>query len=243
LTSSSTRDDCPRCHGTGLELTDEATARVCSCQRIRAMQETQENSRITPAFQAKTFENFRQDGRPPIIRKLYTAAKDYADQFNEIQNTDQNGLLFCGQPGSGKTHLCIALANQLLGQGTPVRYFRHKDGMGELKDLVAQRGRVQPKIQELKDAPVLVWDDLFKRQHGADQDADQFRGWDIDVAIDVIYYRYEELLPTIISTELTPKQLCGIDEGMGSRIVERSKGRIVVVNGLDANYRLRGDKA
>jgi hypothetical protein len=30
---------------------------------------------------------------------------------------------------------------------------------------------------------------------------------------------------------------------MGSRIVERSKGRIVVVNGLDANYRLRGDKA
>lgn len=141
-------------------------------------------------------------------------------------------MLLCGEPGCGKTHLSIAVANRLMPKGTPVLYFQHKDGVDELLDLIAQGGRTYPKIKEMKQVELLIWDDLFK---SAKTDP---KGYGVELAIDVLYYRYAEGLPTIINTEYLPGDLVKLDKGMGSRILERSEGHMVAVQGIENNYRL-----
>jgi DNA replication protein DnaC len=55
---------------------------------------------------------------------------------------------------------------------------------------------------------------------------------------EVLNYRYLNLLPTIISSEKMPQELLEIDKAIGSRILERGKKHLVVVEGLENNYRL-----
>ena len=47
-------------------------------------------------------------------------------------------------------------------------------------------------------------------------------------------------MPVIISSECGVDRLLGIDEALGSRLVEMSKGRIVELRGRDLNYRMYG---
>jgi DNA replication protein DnaC len=83
----------------------------------------------------------------------------------------------------------------------------------------------------MKTVDVLYWDDLFKPPK-------QPTAFDIETAFEVLNYRYLNLLPTIISSERKPEQLAMIDEATGSRIIERSRGHLVVLEGKGLNYRL-----
>ena len=52
--------------------------------------------------------------------------------------------------------------------------------------------------------------------------------------------RYNSGLATIISSEKTINEILGIDEAIGSRIVERAKEFITNIEKKD-NYRLKGE--
>lgn len=223
---------CSNCQGRGFILDGEANiARICRCQEQKRLERLFRSSRITPAFRAKTFDNFVVAGRPPAVRDMYDCAKDYADRFCELRNQENNWLVLLGEPGSGKTHLSMAVANQLLAQGVAVLYFQHIEGMGELKDALRNEECVSAKLEQIKKATLLVWDDLFK---GRERPKD----FDVEVAFEVLNYRYLNLLPTVISSERTLQQLLEIDKATGSRIIERGKFRTVMVRGQKANYRL-----
>lgn len=157
-------------------------------------------------------------------------AQAYLRQFNAVRASERNWLVLLGRPGCGKTHLAMAVANALIATGYPVLYFPHVEGMGELKELLRTgEGKFQAKIRAIKEVAVLVWDDLWK----------YVRPFDIEVAFEVLNYRYLNLLPTIINSEKTPESLLAVDEATGSRILERGKGFTAVVEEGEANYRLR----
>jgi DNA replication protein DnaC len=84
----------------------------------------------------------------------------------------------------------------------------------------------------MKQVDVLYWDDLFKPPK-------EPTSFEIDIAFEVLNFRYLNLKPTIISSERLPDGLCTIDEALGSRILERSKGHLVVIQGIECNYRLK----
>jgi DNA replication protein DnaC len=84
----------------------------------------------------------------------------------------------------------------------------------------------------MKQVDVLYWDDLFKHPK-------EPTSFEIDLAFEVLNYRYLNLKPTIISSERTPNELLAIDEALGSRILERSKGHLAVIQGIECNYRLK----
>lgn len=225
---------CPDCRDRGIILTDNNTARICRCQGQRRLERLFESSRITPAFRAKTFENFRTDGRPAAVKTMYKCARNYAERFSELRDQENNWLVLLGEPGSGKTHLSIAVANVLLARKVPVLYFQHVEGMGELKDILRdEEGRIKTKLEEMKHAGLLIWDDLFKGK-------ERPRDFEIEIAFEVLNYRYLNLLPTVISSEKTHEELLEIDRAIGSRIIERSRGHMVLVQGSEANYRLAG---
>lgn len=185
---------------------------------------------MTPALREKTFAEFQTDGRPRSILTMAGCARDYLERFETIRHTHRNWLLLLGEPGCGKTHLAMAVANALMAAGYPSLYFPHVEGMGELKELLRTgEGKFQAKLRAIKDVAVLVWDDLWK----------YYRPFDIEVAFEVLNYRYLNLLPTIISSEKTPESLLAVDQATGSRILERGKGHTAVVEGTEANYRLK----
>lgn len=161
---------------------------------------------------------------------MYECAKDYADRFHELRKKENNWLVLLGEPGSGKTHLSMAVANQLIPQWIPALYFPHVEGLGELKDAIDKQ-RISEKLKQMKKVLLLIWDDLFWGDRKP-------RDFELEIAFEVLNYRYLNLLPTIINSNRDPAQLLDINETIGSRIIERGKGHMMVIHGREANYRL-----
>lgn len=233
---SSPEPRCKLCDDHGVVIDMENNCAVpCKCQEERRRERLFKNSKITPAFKAKSFDNFKPKGRPAIVAEMLISARHYANNFGELG--ENNWLVLLGEPGSGKTHLSMAVANQLISQGVPVLYFPHVEGMSELRSTFNKNGEdsLEDKLQQMRKVDLLVWDDLFKGRKDP-------TAWSVEIVFDVLNYRYLNLLPTIISSELVPAQIMAVDEtgGIGSRILERGKGHTVVVSGLECNYRLGG---
>lgn len=227
---------CPECHDRGIILTGDNLARICHCQEQKRLERLFVSSQITPAFKAKTFDNFITEGRPPAVRAMFECAWDYARRYRELSGQENNWLVLLGEPGAGKTHLSMAVANYLLAQGVPVLYFQHVEGLGELKDAIARQGeaRIAAKLEQMKRVALLVWDDLFWGKGYP-------RDFELEIAFEVLNYRYLNLLPTVISSNRTHLQLLEINDTVGSRIIERGKGHMVLVQGQETNYRLGAD--
>ena len=84
-------------------------------------------------------------------------------------------------------------------------------------------------MNRYKSARVLFIDDLFK---GKITDSD------VNIMFELINYRYFNNLPLIVSSECGVDRLIGIDEALGSRLVEMSKNYIISIKAKNLNYRL-----
>lgn len=223
--------DCPLCQDRGIIVLDSGDAKVCLCMEQKRRDELFASSKITPAFRAKTLSNFNVTGRPEGVTRMHQSAKTYAKNFFKIQHEEDNWIAFLGEPGSGKTHLSLAIANMLLGDGIPVLYFQHVEGIQEFLNSRDEHEIYSNKLEEMKKVDVLVWDDLFKPVGDTNKTEKK-------IAFEVLNYRYLNLLPTIISSERSIKELYLIDKAIGSRIAERARQFTETIFGIECNYRL-----
>lgn len=227
--------DCPKClnRGNVADVREDGTVffRECGCMKIRRCIWKMEASGLKNVIREKTFDAF-QDVEP-----WQTAIKQGAQSFT---NKPEGWLLFCGQSGSGKTHLCTAVCRNLLLAGAEVRYMPWRDDVAALKSMSLDSERRQETIDGLKKAPVLYIDDLYKTGRAADGSTNP-TGADISLAFELLNYRYNNHLITIISTEKAPEELVQIDEATGGRIVEAARERTYCIKrDFARNYRLRG---
>lgn len=227
--------DCPKCRNRGSVAVPREDGsifiRECGCMKIRRCIWEMEKSGLKNIIKEKTFDSFHaEEAWQATIRQ---GAAAYAAQ-------PEGWLLLCGQSGSGKTHLCTAVCRQRLLAGDEVRYMPWRDTAAELKAMSLDSEQRQQTILELKRAQMLYIDDLFKTGRGPDGSSNP-TGADIGIAFELLNYRYNNHLLTVISTEKTPEELIRIDEATGGRIVEMAKGRTYSI-GQDQkkNYRLRG---
>ena len=63
---------------------------------------------------------------------------------------------------------------------------------------------------------------------------------DINIMFQLINHRYFNNLPIIVSSEFSVLRLMDVDEALGSRLIEMSKGRVVELMGKELNYRIYG---
>ena len=201
----------------------------CDCMKIRRCVQKMEASGLREVIRDWTFEAYKDaESWQTTIKQ---GAMAYAD------NVD-GWLLFCGQSGSGKTHLCTAVCRHLLLAGEEVRYMPWRQDARELKAM-EPNGQVEA-LKKLQTAPILFIDDLFKAGRAADGSCNPTAA-DVNLAFDIINYRYTKRLTTIISTERSPAELVDIDEAVGGRIVEMAQGHTYCIEKKQGrNYRLRG---
>lgn len=207
--------------------------RECPCMKERKVEGLFESSKITFAFRKLSFDGFSLGDRPDIVRDAYHMARAYVRDFSFIKGDRKNSIALLGGPGSGKTHLLTAVANELIDAGVGVLYFPFVQGFNELKD---DWDLVHGRVQKLQDAEVLFIDDLWKGRG-------EPTPFQIEQMYAVINERYLQHKPILISSERSIDDMIKYDEALGSRIFEMTNDyRVALKGGRELNYRLSEGK-
>ena len=199
----------------------------CKCMKIRGAIWKMKASGLEQAIATQRFENYTVEHEWQEAMKK--TAMDYAK--------DPSGWLFLGgQVGCGKTHLCTAVCRDLLRAGKAVIYMPWQSEIVRLKACVMDSDEYTKQINEFKNAEVLYIDDFFKPVAGQEATAA-----DVRIAYELINHRYLSKMLTLISSERNITELANIDEAVGSRIYEMSKGHYQSIKrDASRNYRFRG---
>ena len=155
-------------------------------------------------------------------------AKSYANDFN-IDSKYNDSIIFMGQPGFGKTHLALAIANYIIKNGVGVVYMNYREQITAIKQNIMDSERYNLIISRYKNARCVIIDDLFKGSVSQS---------DINIMYDIINHFYITKKPLIITTERYLKDLLTIDEALGSRIIEMCGNNSLEIIGKNLNYRL-----
>ena len=228
--------ECAKCDGTGFVLKIDAEGRAiaakCECREKMITEIRLRASGISEAFRKKTLDNFETKGNE-LLTKAKGIAEDYIKTFKEIEHTGRNSAMFLGNPGSGKTHLSLAIGNGLLNEhGVSCLYMPFREEMMKLKQLAREdKYKYEEEMYKLTTARLLIIDDLYK---GSISEAD------INYVFQIINQRYLNQLPFVASSEKSLNDLLNIDEAIASRMLEQAKGHSIMINDKKLNHRLYG---
>ncbi|MBM2848851.1 MAG: hypothetical protein HW418_1793, partial [Anaerolineales bacterium] len=198
------RDDLPVGHP------NFGKVRPCTCQMEnlqmqRALQLREDSN--TEILGGKTFDTFLSEGvsPDPNIRATVHSAFERCRAFAEHP---EKWLLLTGTYGCGKTHLAAAIANQCLAHGKPVLFLNTPDLLDYLRETYAPStaSTYSERFDEIRTAPLLVLDDL-----GTESPTN----WAIEKLYQILNYRYNARLPTVITTN---RELKDIDQRVASRL-------------------------
>lgn len=223
--------DCEECKNKGwiakLDDNGREIHTPCRCQKVRA-----------------TLKRARASGLGDIIRdftfKKFNAAESWQENIKgiavEFCNDDNAKWFFIGgQVGSGKSHLCTAIAAHYIKAGNDVKYMLWVEESKTLKAMVNDV-RYAEYIEPYKTVDVLYIDDLLKVQNGENPTPA-----DIKLAFEIINHRLLKTNKiTIISTEKMLDELMEYDEATMSRIYQQTgKYKINIPKDRNKNYRLK----
>ena len=181
------------------------------------------SSRIQPKYRGAQFADFHAEPD--------SAAKHIAQQY-ALKWPPEAPFLTLTSPnkGNGKTLLAVCIQEAVYRRHRINSRFwrvtdlldRYRATFGDAREKDEQFAKID---QEMRRVPLLVLDDL-----GAEKDTD----WTRERLFSLIDYRYAELMPTVITTNVDPRQL---DERVASRLTDKHTGRIVVLAGPDRRAR------
>ncbi len=145
-------------------------------------------------------------------------------------------LYIYGKTGVGKTYLSIAFLNYLLKEKGISGYFiSFREFVEELKNRLLDKDEFKAYFQNIKTKSILVLDDV-----GAERDTEFVR----NVLFEILDYRYNNKLLTLITTNLSPRALIerlssynnpSEDTSLGDRLYSRlcEAGEFIYVEGKD----------
>ncbi|MGN0787094.1 MAG: ATP-binding protein [Christensenellales bacterium] len=192
-------------------------------------------SGIDARFEKRTFDQYEiYSGEKQ--RRCFEIAKRYADKFSDLRAKGQ-GLYLEGTYGTGKTHLAVAIANQLMDAGIPIICKTSIELLGDIKKTFDETELSEYAILALyKDIDLLIIDDIGK---------EFCTEWSVSMLYSIINARYEAERPIIITTNynaeglikaLTPK---GGDSTKAQAIISRLKETCIVLTMNWEDYRSR----
>lgn len=179
-----------------LEIKERERVEEENRKKRKKIEELLGESRIKRRFLNRTFDNFEIDSQN---ENAYLSTKAYAENFQKFKEAGE-GLYYTGTFGTGKTHLAVSMAQELIKQGIPVICMTAIDLLAEIRRTYDRNRNVSEYqiLQAYKDVDLLVIDDLGK-EYCSD--------WAITMLYDIINDRYEQCLPTVITTNYSDDDL------------------------------------
>ncbi|TET37356.1 MAG: AAA family ATPase [Dehalococcoidia bacterium] len=214
--------ECPICKGSGfvhpmLPSGHPDFSRVVPCQCNQGESEEERLSRLQrdagdlglELLRNMSFENFdrRRANLPKEqqenLERAFRLARDFAESLD-------GWLVLQGPTGCGKTHLAAAIANYQLQKGKPVFFKVVPDLLDHLRSTFTPESKVtyDELFERVKKAPLLILDDFGKQASTP---------WAQEKLYQVINYRYNARLSTVITTRLS---LEDIELEISSRMID-----------------------
>jgi DNA replication protein DnaC len=127
----------------------------------------------------------------------------------DFAGSPEGWLIFQGDSGCGKTHLAAAIVNYRYSHGQPALFIVVPDFLDHLRSSFSPDSKVSydKYFESVKNASLLVLDDFGKQTTTP---------WAQEKLYQVINYRYNAKLPTVITTNCSTDEL---DEPILSRFI------------------------
>lgn len=235
--------DCQRClnRGAVMVVRYDGTSlptleyQPCKCITRRGYARRLSDSGLAKAARKYRFDNFEAS------EPWQTYMLDKARKYVREGAAEGKWLYIGGQSGAGKSHLCTAVANELLKRDA-LRYVVWPQTARYIKGLVTDSERYDAEVSALQRVPYLFVDDFFKPTFGANGMEAVTTAADVRLAYDVLNYRYLAEMPTILSSEWFSAELAQIDEATAGRIAEAcGEFKIDVARNPQRNHRLKNE--
>lgn len=207
LTNSTHWTQCPTCNK------EEHTAALAHEAEVQArreqdrMEERLSRSGIPLRFRSKDFASFIADTEAKD--RALTVATEFAQNFDQHK---RNGtvVVFSGLPGTGKSHLAIAIAQAVMAKHTAL-YTSAIDAVRMIRETWRRDSdKTETEVLDrLSSVGLLVLDEVGV-QYGTE--AEQIN------LFDIIDKRYRDMMPTILLTNQNKK---GMKEFLGDRSFDR----------------------
>ncbi len=212
---------CERCRDrgwvTGLDQYGEKTARRCDCHGSTSIALRESAVGIPPRYAQCGVSGFHTAAssatQSVVLARAKTQCQHYIDRFLDLEGGYREaGLLFEGEPGSGKTHLAVAVLRDLMIQYGVRGFF--VDFGSLVEDIQASFDPANPTtkhsiLRPVQQAEVLVLDELGVRKPTP---------FVSDVLYSVINERYKRRRPTLFTTNYRvgspgPRHMVNLDRG------------------------------
>lgn len=168
------------------------------------------NSGIPSRFSDRTLETFvaANSGQ----QRALEFAISYASEFDGVLKTGRSAL-FCGKPGTGKTHLAIGIGLKIMQERRTVLFVTVMRAIRRVKS-TWDRGSSETETQAIAvmTSPDLLILDEIGIQFGSETEK--------NILFDVINDRYESRKPTLLLSNLTPKE---VQTFLGERVFDRMR--------------------
>ncbi len=168
-----------------------------------------ERSGLSKRMKGYTLGNFR-----PTVSNAAGRARVKVDGYLEDWEENREagkGLYFCGGVGTGKTHLAVAVMNELIRRKrVPSLFVTVPELLDNLRETYNKPGRnLDEWMDAVQNAEFLVLDDL-----GSERTTE----WVRERIFVIVNHRYREALPTVFTSNIGPKDLA---EQLGERTASR----------------------
>ena len=215
-----------------------------------AIVEHQKQCGLKARQQQQRFSNFEV---LPGNKDAYEAAKAFVDRHCETPKERGMGLLLMGPVGSCKTHTAAAIANHeidgwrfeispervrdLEDSGYTHSGWNYRDNPPKIKftSVVDMLSTIRAAYDGEDDVQDVIWrfcnTDLLILD---DMGTEKLTEWGSERLFEIVDHRYNENLPMIITTNLTPAQL---KKAVGDRIYDRIREVCRMVSITEGSYR------
>ncbi len=187
--------ECPVCQDTGA-----VGIQMCGCMKKALILMEYQSSGLGELMKTQSFDSFdlsfyADDAKAlDLAKHVFSEAKKYAQTFDP--KTSDN-LLFIGNTGLGKTHLCTSIAKEVIDRSYHVIYETAQDFFFAMEQAQFGQGE-KPDISRYFDCDLLILDDLGTEL------TNQFT---VSCLYNLINTRLNRHLPMIVNTNLTQNEL------------------------------------